>query len=207
MDNDIDIIRYKLKTKNKKKKNNPKTLKNRSNLSYVISKFLITVIITLVTLIILKSNNKLKTSFYNKVYDDNISFATINKWYEKYFGASIPFKDLLDKETKTVFNEKLKYTKKTKHLDGVKLSVDENYLVPILESGMVVYIGQKEGYGNTVIIQQVNGIDVWYGNINTANVKLYDYVEKGNLLGDVNDKSLYLVFKKDGKALSYEEHL
>ena len=41
MDNDIDIIRYKLKTKNKKKKNNTKTIKNRSSLSYVISKFLI----------------------------------------------------------------------------------------------------------------------------------------------------------------------
>lgn len=205
MDNDIEVIRYKIK--NKKNKTNKKERKNRPSLSYFMSKFLITVIITLITLIVLKSSSKFKTNFYNKVYDNNISFATINKWYEKYFGASIPFKDLIEKDTNPVFNEKLKYTKKTKYKDGVNLSVDKNYLVPILESGMVVYIGEKEGYGNTAIVQQIDGTDVWYGNINNVNVKLYDYVEKGQLLGDVKDKNLYLVFKKDGKALSYEEHL
>ncbi len=201
MDNDIKMIKSKIKKKNKK------TNKNRSSLYGFISKLLITIILTLITLILLKSNNKLKTFFYNKVYDNNISFATINKWYENHFGSSIPFKELVEKDTKAVFNNKLEYSKKEKYLDGVKLSVDKNYLVPILESGMVVYIGKKEEYGNTVIVQQVNGVDVWYGNINNPNVKLYDYVEKGKLLGDVKNNNLYLVFKKDGKVLSYEKNI
>ena len=201
MDNDIKMIKSKIKKKNKK------TNKNRSSLYGFISKLLITIILTLITLILLKSNNKLKTFFYNKVYDNNISFATINKWYENHFGSSIPFKELVEKDTKAVFNNKLEYSKKEKYLDGVKLSVDKNYLVPILESGMVVYIGKKEGYGNTVIVQQVNGVDVWYGNINNPNVKLYDYVVKGKLLGDVKNNNLYLVFKKDGKVLSYEKNI
>ena len=198
MDNDIKMIKSKIKKKNKK------TNKNRSSLYGFISKLLITIILTLITLILLKSNNKLKTFFYNKVYDNNISFATINKWYENHFGSSIPFKELVEKDTKAVFNNKLEYSKKEKYLDGVKLSVDKNYLVPILESGMVVYIGKKEEYGNTVIVQHV---DVWYGNINNPNVKLYDYVEKGKLLGDVKNNNLYLVFKKDGKVLSYEKNI
>lgn len=201
MDNDIKMIKSKIKKKNKK------TNKNRSSLYGFISKLLITIILTLITLILLKSNNKFKTFFYNKVYDNNISFATINKWYENHFGSSIPFKELVEKDTKAVFNNKLEYSKKEKYLDGVKLSVDKNYLVPILESGMVVYIGKKEEYGNTVIVQQVNGVDVWYGNINNPNVKLYDYVEKGKLLGDVKNNNLYLVFKKDGKVLSYEKNI
>lgn len=201
MDNDIKMIKSKIKKKNKK------TNKNRSSLYGFISKLLITIILTLITLILLKSNNKLKTFFYNKIYDNNISFATINKWYENHFGSSIPFKELVEKDTKAVFNNKLEYSKKEKYLDGVKLSVDKNYLVPILESGMVVYIGKKEGYGNTVIVQQINGVDVWYGNINNPNVKLYDYVEKGKLLGDVKNNNLYLVFKKDGKVLSYEKNI
>lgn len=201
MDNDIKMIKSKINKKNKK------TNKNRSSLYGFISKLLITIILTLIILILLKSNNKLKTFFYNKVYDNNISFATINKWYENHFGSSIPFKELVEKDTKAVFNNKLEYSKKEKYLDGVKLSVDKNYLVPILESGMVVYIGKKEEYGNTVIVQQVNGVDVWYGNINNPNVKLYDYVEKGKLLGDVKNNNLYLVFKKDGKVLSYEKNI
>lgn len=201
MDNDIRMIKSKIKKKNKK------VTKNRSSLGIFVSKLLITIIITLITLIFLKSSNKFKTFFYNKIYDNNISFTTINKWYENHFGSSIPFKELVKKDTQTVFNDKLEYTKKEKYLDGVKLSVDNNYLVPTIESGMVVYIGKKDGYGNTVIIQQVNGIDVWYGNIDNQNVKLYDYVEKGKLLGDVKNKNLYLVFKKDGKVLSYEKNL
>ena len=81
-----------------------------------------------------------------------------------------------------------------------------NYAVPVLESGIVVYKGEKDNYGNTIIVQQINGIDMWYGNIIDSNVKLYDYVTKGSILGNCNDY-LYVVFKKDGNVLPYEENL
>ena len=71
---------------------------------------------------------------------------------------------------------------------------------------MVVFIGNKDNYGNVVIIEQVNGIDMWYGNINNLSVKLYDYVKKGATIGEVNDY-LYLVYKKDGKYLNYEDYI
>lgn len=53
----------------------------------------------------------------------------------------------------------------------------------------------------------MNGVDVWYGNIKQANVKLYDYVEKGALIGQVSDKTLYLVFQKEGKFIDYQSYL
>jgi stage IV sporulation protein FA len=80
-------------------------------------------------------------------------------------------------------------------------------MVPVLEDGIVVFMGEKEGYGNTVIVEQVNGVDVYYSNINSNNIKLYDYVEKGKLLGEVKDTKLYLVFQKDGKFLNYKKYL
>ena len=89
----------------------------------------------------------------------------------------------------------------------MKLTVSKEYLVPVIDSGMVVFIGDKEKYGKTVIVQQVNGIDVWYSSLENVSVQLYDYVEKGDLLGDVKDTSLILVFKKDGKVLDYEKEL
>ena len=79
-------------------------------------------------------------------------------------------------------------------------------MVPILESGVVVFIGEKDDYKNTIIVEQVDGIDVFYGNIKTNNIKLYDYVEKGELLGEAN-KELYLVFQKDGEYLDYKEYI
>ena len=92
-------------------------------------------------------------------------------------------------------------------IDGVKLTVSDKYLVPNQLSGLVVFIGKKDGYGNTIIIQQANGIDLWYGNIDVTNVKLYEYVEEGTLIGTTKDNILYLVYKKDGKVIDYQKYI
>ena len=80
-------------------------------------------------------------------------------------------------------------------------------MVPAIESGIVVFIGEKEKIGNTIIIEQVNGIDTFYSNININNLKLYDYVEKGELLGEVKNNELFLTFQKNGKYLDYKKYV
>ena len=82
-----------------------------------------------------------------------------------------------------------------------------NYLVPTLNGGLIIFIGEKEEYGNTVIVQQADGVDVWYSNINNITVKLYDYVESGSFVGEVKDDYFYLVFKKDGGVLNYQDYI
>jgi len=198
---DINEVRNEIKNKRNKKIIN-------KNSSKKITKFLITIILTLTTLILLKNNTKLKTLFYEKVLTKNFNFATINKVFKDKFGSPIPFSEtIIQKDVTPVFNEKLEYTEKSKYLDGVKLTVSKNYLVPTLESGMVVFIGEKENYGNTVIISGIDGIDVWYSNINASSLKLYDYVEKGSFVGEAKDTIIYLVYKKDGKVLNYEDYI
>ena len=91
--------------------------------------------------------------------------------------------------------------------DGVMLTVEENYMVPTLESGIVVFMGEKDGYGTTVIIEQIDGVDVWYSNIKTNDIKMYDYIEKGSLIGETNGKKLYMVFQKEGAYLDYKKYL
>jgi Membrane-bound metallopeptidase len=173
-------------------------------LIHSIIKLGITVLITLIILINIKKDEKFKDRFYNEVFEKNFNFAQVNSIYQDYFGSSFPFKGIID--TKPVFNEKLSYNNKEKYLDGVNLSVGDDYLVPVIKGGLVVFIGEKEGYGTVVVIEQVDGIDCWYGNIDMVNVKLYDYVETGNLLGSAN-KNLYLVYKMGGKAVPYEDYL
>jgi len=174
----------------------------KNNATIFFSKLLISIVITLIILILIKSSNDFKTLFYKKIYNTNISFAPISNIYEKYIGKL----DIFDnKVIKPVFNESLAYKNIETYKDGVKLELQNN-LVPINESGIVVYIGEKENYGNTVIIQRIDGVDEWYGGIINVNVKLYDYVNKGTLLGE-SDKYLYLVYKKDGNILNYEEYL
>lgn len=185
------------KKKYEKKQNN--FLKN------FVSRVLISLIIFMVLLITIKANPKLKNKINNVLYENNISFAKFNDWYKSKFGNIIPLDNTFPKEEQ-VFNEKLSYSKKSTYKDGVKLTVDSNYLVPIIESGVVVFIGEKEGYGNVVIVQQINGIDTWYGNVD-VNYKLYDYIEKGKLLGEARDQNIYLVFQKEGKTLDYKKYI
>lgn len=172
------------------------------NYSNYLIKVFVTVILFLLTIIVLKNNDYLKKGFYNYVYEDNISFAVINKTYKKYFGNIFPLKEM---ETEKVFSEKLVYSNKSQYKEGLKLEVEKNYLVSNQENGLVIFIGNKEGYGNTLIVQQTDGVDVWYGNLKEINVNLYDYVEKGNLLGMTEDNKLYLVYKKDGAVLDYND--
>jgi len=193
---------YESKFLNKKSKN-----KKNNNFIKFINKVFFSIILVLVILILIKSNPSLKNVIKNKVFNSNISFAKINKWYKEKFGNILPIDNIVKERDVSVFDEKLKYNSQHLYKDGVKLSVSDNYLVPILQSGVVIFIGEKENYGKTVIIQQVDGIDTWYGNVKAEGIKLYDYVEKGNLLGEAIDNYLYLVFQKDGKYLDYKDYI
>ena len=48
---------------------------------------------------------------------------------------------------------------------------------------------------------------MWYGNLQNINVELYDYVEKGKLLGEAKGTNLYLVYQKDGEYVDYKEYI
>ena len=150
-------------------------------------------------------NSNFKKTFYHYVYEENFPFSVVKNFLQEKFGTSLTFDKIVTDEE--VFNEKLSYKDKSLYHDGVKLTVSSEYMIPSLESGIVVYIGEKENYKQVVIVQQMNGVDVWYGNIKQANVKLYDYVEKGSLIGQVDNKTLYLVFQKEGKFVDYQSYL
>ena len=168
------------------------------------TKLLISIVLTLIILILIKSSNDFKNSFYMKIYNSNLSFTKVKELYNKYIGNTEVFDKVVKEQT--VFSETLSYKSKEAYLDGVKLEIGSNYLVPVTESGIVVFIGPKDGYDNTVIIQRIDGIDEWYGNISNVNVKLYDYVKKGSLLGEASN-NLFLIYKKDGNILNYEDYI
>lgn len=201
--NEMDPKRY-IDIINKKKKNNENSSGVQKYIKNLAIRVIVVAILFLSMSIVCKSSSVLKDKIYNYFYTEDISFTKIKKMYNKYLGGVIPLKTNLS--TEKVFNESLKYSSSSIYYDGVKLSVSNNYLVPSIDEGMVVFIGNKENYGNTVIIENLDGIYIWYGNIDNSSLKLYDYVEKGTLIGEVN-KELYLVFSKEDKYLNYEEYL
>lgn len=199
-------IKREMRLKRSKRLEQKNELQKKPN-AFILIRLLLTVLLTLTILIGLKQSSKFKKLFYEQVYETNFSFAYMNGIYKSLFGSPIPFSEFLKEPVKPTFKEKLIYQKKEPYKDGVKLTVETGYLVPIKDSGLVVFIGEKEGYGKTVIVQQMNGIDLWYGGLKDVNVKLYDYVEEGSLLGETEKQELFLVFKKEGTILDYKEHL
>lgn len=189
---------------------NKKTVKKKlvlkKGIRSFINRLLIVTIIFLSCLILIKSNNSFKNILIKYVYEDSFKFTKLKAIYEKYFGKILSIDKVAPKE-EAVFNEKLEYSKANVYNDGAVLTVTDNYMVPTLESGIVVFIGEKEGYGSTVIIEQVDGIDVWYSNVKANNIKMYDYIEKGSLIGEVKGKKLYMVFQKDGAFLDYKKYI
>ena len=184
-----------------KSKKKGQTVGSNKYLNGLVKRTMICFVFVLLVLAISLMSETGRSYIKKYLLETNFEFSKINTLYNKYIGK------LTDENTEVVSgNHLLEYTSKEKYNDGVKLTVSENYNVNLLESGIVVYIGEKEGYGNTIIIQQSNGIDAWYGNIENVDVKIYDYIEKGTIIGNAN-KTLYLVFQKNGEILNYEDYI
>ncbi len=189
-----------------KKENNDVKVKIMNKIKSFALRSLAVASLFLILATICKYNNDYRDIIYKKIYLDNFSFTQVKQFYSKYLGG-VSFLDKYVLDTKPVFNENLTYYEKSRYYDGVKLKVDNNYLIPSIESGIVVFKGEKEHYGNVVIIQGMDGVDIWYGNISTSNINLYDYIEEGSFIGETIDETLYLVYSKGGNILNYEEYL
>ena len=169
-----------------------------------INKTLMAVFLGLVLLIVMEYSPKFKDYMHNNILNNNISFGFIGKLYNKYFGEVLP--NTNDNVVK-VFNEKLVFNSKEKYQNGYKLNVSNNYLVPVIESGVVVFIGEMDNIGKVITIEGESGSTITYGNIKNTDIKLYEYINKGKYLGEVDGETLYIEIVKDGEYLDIETYL
>lgn len=205
MDSYFDLYEKKLK---KKKQAEEKDNQNKfSNFLFkMLIKSLIVIILFLGSLIFIKQSDSNKNWFEKVVYNNSLSFAKIYSIYNKYLGDVIPFKNTMEDQTKVVSDEKITYSDIKKENNGYMLTVSNEYVVSSIKSGIVIEKKEDETYNNIIKVQDKDGLNISYGCLDEVEVELYDYVEKGELLGKTNGK-LYLIFEKDEKYLSYEEYL
>ena len=175
-------------------KNKSKTKK--SFLKTLISKLFTVIIFTMLVVIISNYSTTFRNFIINDVLNNTMDFSKINKLINT---ASNVFKK---DEVVSVLSE---VDSSSKYLDGLKYKVTKNSEITIKESGIVTYIGEKKGYNNTVIIQQSNGYYAWYGNIKES-IKLYDYVEKGSVIGNSLTEEYYYALFKDDKKVNINEN-
>lgn len=178
----------------------------RKKVKIVASKILLSIILFLVGMIVSKSSFHNKMFIQTNIYEKSFPFQAIKKKCKEYFG-NIFSEDVVTPKTETVFHESITYDTLDIYQNGVLLNVSNHYMVPCLANGIILYIGEKEGIGKTIIIEQEDGVDVYYGNLESTDKKLYDYVEEGEIIGQIEANSLYLAFQKKGEFLDYKNYL
>lgn len=179
----LDIINKNNKKYNDSKNNIKKYLKGLGIRTLTIA------VIFFSFAIMCKYNNDFKETITKYVFTDVISFTKIKKVYNKYLGGILPIKKEID--TQKVFNEQLNHDNLSVYHDGVSLTIPESYLIPAITEGMVVFIGNKEYYNNTIIIEDLNGVYIWYGNVSTTSAKIIWLCRKGNIYWRGRKKFIY----------------
>lgn len=174
-------------------KKGSKTKKNNI-IKIFLGKLFTIIIFSMIVIIVSNSNESFRNFLINDVLNSTMDFSKVNNTLDNISGV---FKET---EEKQVYNE---IVKKEVYKDGYKYNVNKEQEIIQKESGIVTFIGEKEGYNNTIIIQQSNGYYAWYGNVQEK-VKLYDYVEQGEILGTSKDNFYYYVLYKDDKPITHE---
>ncbi|WP_377888315.1 peptidoglycan DD-metalloendopeptidase family protein [Alkalihalobacillus sp. R86527] len=148
--------------------------------------------------------------YVTSVMEDEFQFATVREWYEGKFGnpvALIP--DGTDTKTAgdpPVFAlpangkvlEDFQSTGK-----GIMVETVLSTEVEAINAGVITYAGEKEGIGNTVVIQHADGSESWYGMLESVDVALYDFVKTKDKLGSVTNSedgktgTFYFAIKKN----------
>lgn len=176
---------------------NKKDSKANNLFKKILSKLFTIVIFTMIVITLSNMSPKFKSFIVDKVLNSTIDFSFVNKLSNKVTNV---FKT--SNNTLPVVKEE--NNRKERYKDGIKYIVNKGASVNIKDSGIVTYIGNKDGYNNTVIIQQSNGYYAWYGNIKEE-VKLYDYIESGSKIGETLTNEYYYILLKDNKPVNLNE--
>lgn len=174
-------------------------------ISSLVTRVLLSLVIILFSLIINKINPNLYLKVKNYTFNKTLNFIKVNKLSKKIIGKEVFYTSNNNSDIKIVNEEKLT-SDSVKYFEAEKFKVSKNLPIGAISSGVIIYIGKKENYNNTVIIQGTDNYNIWYGNIENINYSLYDYVEKESLIGSCISDELYLIIEKDGKLFTYEEY-
>ena len=176
---------------------NKKDSKANNIFKKILSKLFTIVMFTMIVITLSNMSPKFKSFIVDKVLNSTIDFSFVNKLSNKVTNV---FKT--SNNTLPVVKEE--NNRKERYKGGIKYIVNKGASVNIKDSGIVTYIGNKDGYNNTVIIQQSNGYYAWYGNIKEE-VKLYDYIESGSKIGETLTNEYYYILLKDNKPVNLNE--
>ncbi|SDI69832.1 M23 family metallopeptidase [Alteribacillus bidgolensis] len=132
-------------------------------------------------------------------FEEEFPFAAATAWYEERFGsplAFLPFQDNLENTPQQPVSESTdsfavpvsgtvaeSFSENGK---GIVLETGQDESIEAIKGGVVVHTGPHEDWDLAVAVQHYEGGESWYGMMDNVEVKLYDHVSTGTVLGTVN---------------------
>jgi len=139
-------------------------------------------------------------SYVKQTMEQEFQFAAVSDWYEEQFGkplALLPAKNT-GEEDKQDIDEDNEYALPAsgKILEDfgdngqrIMIETGKGAGVEAMNEGLVHFVGMKDGFGKTVIVQHADKSETWYGNLDGIDVNLYEYISKGTKVGTAMDSS------------------
>ena len=140
----------------------------QKNISKFFTKILCCLIFLFASLIFTSYSEENLALYHKWVFEENFNFMAFKNFYQN-IASSNPKKD----EDKMVFGQTLEYTNITPYQNGQSLEIGVDVPINSLGGGIVVFVGEKEGFNKTIIIQGSDGYDIWYGNLENIDINIY----------------------------------
>ncbi|WP_134700028.1 M23 family metallopeptidase [Ammoniphilus sp. YIM 78166] len=82
---------------------------------------------------------------------------------------------------------------------GIQIEAPAGSEVKAVDQGWVIFVGEKEGIGQTIIVQHENQMQAWYGSLDQIEVTVQDWVQPGQAIGKSKDgRTVYFSMEMNG---------
>lgn len=160
-------------------------------------------------------------AYVSSAMNESFRFQSVALWYERRFGGTpslLPALNAVQQEEAQKVDAVSKHyfapvkgkviaPYETSRL-GVTVETKSDTPVAAIDTGLVVYVGNKEETGYTIVIRHTNGLQSVYGWVEQGKVELNDWIKGGETIGTVSKNSskpsgyLYFAVSKDNKFVN-----
>ncbi|SDI92778.1 M23 family metallopeptidase [Salimicrobium halophilum] len=126
---------------------------------------------------------KTMEAFMTKQLKDEFPFAKVTAVYQNRLGKVFPS---VEEEEVTSSPFPLNGSVEVSG-NGVEITPQQGGSVTAVKEGTVVFAGKKPETGPTVIVQHADGTNSVYGNLEKVQAHLYQYVEQGEAIAEVEE--------------------
>lgn len=169
------------------------------------------VVLFFASVIILKGNipiMKQSETWVRNAYEEHLPFASMHDWYVQHLG--IPLALVPQTETvSTIEEESIHMPLQGEVIEsfhdngtGIYIKPEEKSYVQAVNKGVVIFAGNKEETGQTIIIQHADRTETTYGHLSSIDVHLYKTVATDEFIGtiDPDDATETMFFSIEAKA-------